>query len=236
MPKPEGHAHARLVYAPAYNIGFFGLEALHPFDSRKYGRAWNLLRTHFGESLIQRWIEPKGPVDVDDLLRVHSRDYLQRLRNSQYVAGAIEIPLVAPLPHALVDRCVLRPMRWAAQGSMLAAESAMEHGFAVNLGGGFHHAKSNDGEGFCVYSDIGLAVAHLRANDLLADTDPVAYIDLDAHQGNGVCHVFMHDRHVYIFDMYNGDIYPRGNSAASQRIDCELPLRSGCADKHYPNI
>jgi len=74
-------------------------------------------------------------------------------------------------------------MRWATQGTILAAELALQNGFTVNLGGGFHHAKPDAGEGFSVYSDIGIAVAGLRARNLIGETDRIAYIDTDAHQG-----------------------------------------------------
>ncbi|MFT5126642.1 MAG: histone deacetylase 11 [Rhodothermales bacterium] len=127
-------------------------------------------------------------------------------------------------------------MRWATRGTVLAADAAMRHGFVINIGGGFHHAKPDDGEGFCIYSDIGLAVKHLRDTEQISDKDNVAYINLDAHQGNGVCHVFMHDRRLRIFDMYNGDIYPRCDRTAARRIDADFPLQSGCADEQYLEI
>jgi histone deacetylase 11 len=73
-------------------------------------------------------------------------------------------------------------------GTILAARESLRHGLAINLGGGFHHAKPAGGEGFCIYSDIGIAVASLRADGLLDVSSRVAYIDTDAHQGNGVCH------------------------------------------------
>ncbi|MFT5126643.1 MAG: histone deacetylase 11 [Rhodothermales bacterium] len=82
---------SRIVYSPAYNIGFFGLEKLHPFDSPKYARAWSCLKTEFGDRLKDLWIEPDSPISNDELLGVHTQDYLQRLRDSTYLAGAIEI-------------------------------------------------------------------------------------------------------------------------------------------------
>ena len=53
-------------------------------------------------------------------------------------------------------------MRWACAGTILAGELALEHGLAVNMSGGYHHAKPDAGEGFCIYSDIGLLVDRLR--------------------------------------------------------------------------
>ncbi len=124
-------------------------------------------------------------------------------------------------------------MRWATQGSILATKAAFSSGLAVNLAGGYHHAKPNAGEGFCAYSDIALAVMAVRNDDLLGETETAVYIDLDAHQGNGVCHCFLHDTQLKIFDMYNQDIYPDGDEIARERIDWNVPVSSHCSNQAY---
>jgi histone deacetylase 11 len=222
-----------VVYSRHYNIGFFGLERLHPFDSKKYGRAWRCLRRHFGSSLSSRSFRPRRPISRDEMLTVHSAAYLKQLKASKYVAGALELPPVRHLPAWVIDRQVLRPMRWATMGTVIAAKKAIEEGFAVNLGGGFHHAKPASGEGFCIYSDIAIAIKLLRRDGSLKDDTRVAYIDLDAHQGNGVCHAFLDDNRVFIFDMYNGTIYPWQDQAAQDRIDCKISLTSACQESEY---
>lgn len=223
----------RIVYSPHYNIGFFGLEKLHPFDSRKYGRAWRRLHRHFGSALRQIWVRPTRPASREELLKVHAPDYLNLLRQPKYLASALEIPQLQYAPAWLIDWCVLRPMRWATMGTVVAARECIEHGFAVNLGGGYHHAKPGGGEGFCIYSDIALTIHLLRQDGLLADKDRVAYIDLDAHQGNGVCHAFMKDKRVFIFDMFNSMIYPSYDVEARERIDCAVGLPDGCHEVDY---
>ena len=260
-----------VVYHRNYNIGFYGLERLHPFDSRKYGKAWKRLNRLYldiddvvdaaaeigtepnWENFVSQapqsvWrsirhhifrhrpvprARPKQPVSDADLQLVHSRDYLDSLRDPNVAAAAIEIPILRRAPCSLVDRHILRPMRWATQGTILAAELALKNGFTVNLGGGFHHAKPDAGEGFSVYSDIGIAVASLRERGLLGETDRIVYIDTDAHQGNGVCHVFRDDPSVFIFDIYNSMIYPSYDLAAKDRVDCAIPIDSGITNKEY---
>lgn len=222
----------RIVYSKHYDIGFFGLERLHPFDSRKYSRAWRLLRREFGQGLKELLVAPPSAVSRPELLRIHAERYLQQLRSPAYVAGALEFPPVSKLPRFLIDACVLRPMRWAVRGTMIAAEEARKCGLAINMSGGYHHAKPDAGEGFCIYSDIALAVDQLRRTRG-AKTARVAYIDLDAHQGNGVCHFYRDDTNVFVFDMYNASIYPALDVAAADRVDCGVRMDSRWPSEAY---
>jgi histone deacetylase 11 len=222
-----------LVYNRHYNIGFVGFERLHPFDSRKYGRVWKELKAEFGRRLNKIAVSPRRAVRRDELLLAYSPAYLEALRNAKYLAGALEMPLLARLPWRLIDWHVLRPMRWATMGTVVAAREALRSGFTVNLSGGYHHAKPAGGEGFCIYADVAIAVMMLRREKLLADDARVAHIDLDAHQGNGVCHCFQEDRRFFIFDMYNSQIYPAYDRKARDRIDCNLPLPNGCTGTEY---
>jgi histone deacetylase 11 len=72
----------------------------------------------------------------------------------------------------------------------------------------------------------------LRREKTLQASDPIIYVDLDAHQGNGVCHQFLKDSRVFIFDMYNREIYPH-DLEARERIDCNLPLSFNCSGPEY---
>ena len=223
----------RVVYSRRYNIGLYGLERLHPFDSRKYGRVWKRLRSHFGSTLKRRRVTPRRPASREELMLVHTSDYLSQLGDPEYVAGVLEVPLVQRVPGWMIDKHVLSPMRWATRGTIVAAEKALRHGSAVNLSGGYHHAKPTSGEGFSVYADVGIAVASLRRDGLIAEADRIAYIDTDAHQGNGVCHTFMHDNRIFIFDIFNGNTYPVLDVAARKRVDCAIPITNTCTDREY---
>ena len=222
----------RLVYARQYNIGFAGVQRLHPFDARKYGRAYAALRRTFGRDLKRRTLRPLGPATREQLLTVHTPAYLANLCDSAYVARALEVPPLRRVPAWLLDRLVLRPMRWATAGTILAAREAMSCGLAINLSGGYHHAGPDRGEGFCVYNDIAIAVAALRQGGMLGPDDRIAYVDCDAHQGNGVCRAFASDRRVFIYDLYNRAIYP-ADAEAKRRIDCDVPLSASAVDAQY---
>src|SRR6185436_13075817 len=223
----------RVIYSPRYNISLFGLERLHPFDSHKYGRAWRVLRQHFGKALKEMWVRPPLPASREELMLVHSPAYLSKLRDSAYLAKALEVSVARFLPAWLLDWRVLRPMRWATAGTIQATRECLKHGLAINLSGGYHHAKPEQGEGFSIYADTAIAIRVLRKEGLLGNNARVAYIDLDAHQGNGVCHCLKQDRQIFIFDMYNSQIYPAYDSAARERIDCNLRLTSACQGGEY---
>jgi histone deacetylase 11 len=227
-------ATVRIIYTRKYDLpAHHFARRLHPFDLRKYSRAYKLLQASFGPRLKAITIAPPRPISRDELLLVHTSEYLDKLRTPAYLAATVEVPLVGKLPAWLTDFAVLRPMRWATLGTILAARQALTTGLAVNLSGGYHHARPDGGEGFCFYNDIALAVTMLRREGLLAETDRIAYIDLDAHQGNGVSHAFLHDPRVFLFDAYNELIYPAYDRVAHDRIDCNVPLPAGCRDDNY---
>jgi histone deacetylase 11 len=167
------------------------------------------------------------------LAAVHDPAYLERLRDRGELARALELPFLERLPAWATWRVILRPMRWAVAGSLGAARAALDSGLAVNLSGGYHHAKPDRGEGFCVFNDIAYLVHGLRAEGRLRPTDRVAYVDLDAHQGNGVCHHFRADGRVFIYDAFKPDVYPAYDRAARERIDCPVPLPAGCIGPDY---
>ncbi|WP_309739557.1 histone deacetylase [Chamaesiphon sp. OTE_20_metabat_361] len=221
----------RLVYSPGYDIRWLGLEKLHPFDSCKYSRTWKVLLDRFSDKLLSATITPTAAT-AELLQTIHTPEYLQQLTNSHYVAQVLELASLDWVPSGILDRQVLQPMRLATMGTVIAAETALETGIAINLSGGYHHARRDLGAGFCVYSDIAIAIASLRQSGQLTATDSIAIIDLDAHQGNGLARIFECDRTVHILDMYNQDIYPQDRRAIA-RIDRNLPLASKTRDAEY---
>ena len=222
----------RIVHSPRYDIGFPGLDKLHPFDTRKYSRAYGVLKERFGRDLEAVTLAPARPVNNEELLAVHAADYLHQLRDPAYLARVLEVPQLRRVPARIIDWLVLRHMRWAVMGTVIAAREAFRGRLVVNLSGGYHHAGPDRGEGFCIYNDIAFAIHDVRQSGFLSDGDRVVYVDLDAHQGNGVCRAFLDDPRVFIFDMFNQSIYP-ADPDAKRRIDCAAPLPAGCADGRY---
>lgn len=217
-----------IVYSPNYNITFMGLEKLHPFDAGKWGKVIRFLKE---ECLItdENIIEAREATE-EDLLVVHTKRYLNKLKWSLVVATITEIPPVLFLPNFLVQRKVLRPLRTQTGGTIMAGKLAIDRGWAINVGGGFHHCSSDKGGGFCAYADITLAIKFLFES--VEGISRATIIDLDAHQGNGHERDFMNDKRVFIMDVYNRYIYP-GDSYAKKAIKRKVELDWGTEDEEY---
>ncbi|KAG4931498.1 hypothetical protein JHK84_048492 [Glycine max] len=243
-----------LIYSASYDIEFLGIEKLHPFDSSKWGRICGFL-VSFGILDKKCVVEPLE-ASKDDLLVVHSESYLNTLKQSSKVAMIVEVPPVALIPNCLVQQKVLFPFRKQVGGTILAAKLAKERGWAINMGGGFHHCSAQKGGGFCAYADISLCIhfAFVRLN-----ISRVMIIDLDAHQGNGHEMDFAYDSmskknfaqvfdflsfsaftngdfvmagRVYILDMYNPGIYPLDYEARNY-INQKVEVKSGTVTEEY---
>ncbi|XP_074008363.1 histone deacetylase 11 isoform X1 [Numenius arquata] len=182
-----------------------GLEKLHPFDAGKWGKVINFLKEEklIADDLI---VQAQEATD-EDLLVVHTRRYLNKLK-----------------------RKVLKPLRTQTGGTIMAGKLAVDRGWAINVGGGFHHCSSDKGGGFCAYADITLAIKFLF--ERVQGVSKATIIDLDAHQGNGHERDFMDDHRVYIMDVYNRYIYP-GDGFAKRAIKRKVELEWGTEDTEY---
>ncbi|MEM7375618.1 MAG: histone deacetylase [Bacteroidota bacterium] len=219
-----------IIYTDSYNIGLLGIENLHPFDTKKYRKVYKHLHTQLGIQKSQ--LHTPELVRDEQLELVHSRTYLDSLRQSEVIASVAELGPLAMLPAGLLRRNMLRPMRYAVGGSILGAKLALQHGWAVNLSGGYHHAKAGNGEGFCFFADIPMAIHTLWQEE--PDLQ-VLVVDLDAHQGNGIEAIMQNDDRFRMLDVYNDAIYPN-DLAVKAYIDYHFPISPYTTDNDYLEI
>jgi acetoin utilization deacetylase AcuC-like enzyme len=97
---------------------------------------------------------------------------------------------------------------------------------SVHLGGGFHHAFADHGEGFCLLNDVAVAAAALLAD---GSVERVLVVDLDVHQGNGTAAIFSHREDVFTFSMHQERNYPAHKPAS----DLDVGLPDGMGDEPY---
>jgi histone deacetylase 11 len=211
-----------IVYSPGYNVNFYGIHHVHPFDMHKYGKIHAKLCYKFDWS-ADDFYTPE-PISRELLLTVHTPYYLdEMLKNQETLAYIIQessypvflnkilLSLIKQFSIETLEKNLLMPAKLASGGTVLATELAYESGtWAINLGGGYHHAEPEHGDGFCVYADAAIAIKQLWLKD---PNLKVMYIDLDAHQGNGVelCladELKKENPRLIVFDVYSGNDYP----------------------------
>ena len=166
----------------------------HVFPMEKYAGVFRRLEAEDG---VRDPLRP-DPSPREELLRVHSAGYLDDLDGGVHTwrTAASELPLSAEIADFF---------RLACGGTALAARTALERGWAVHLGGGFHHAFEERAEGFCYLNDLAVAARAVQAEGRAAR---VAVVDLDVHQGNGTAGIFRGDPTVYTFSVHQDDNYP----------------------------
>lgn len=157
---------------------------------------------------------------LEDLERVHTPEYLRALELCTLDAAA-ERRLGLPWTPALWRRS-----RLAVQGTILAAEAALDEGLAANLAGGTHHAFSGHGEGYCVLNDVAVAVRFLRASH---PGVRFLVVDLDVHQGNGTATILREDPGAHTFSIHATHNYPLRKVEST----CDVSLPDGTGDTAY---
>src|SRR5215470_9925701 len=165
----------KLVYSDDYFLPI----GSHVFPGEKYKRIHDqLIESHVAEPAD--FFSPRPATDQDVLL-VHTPQYVQKLKTgtlSPREEMELEIPYSAELVRAF----------WlAAGGSILAAQNALKDGVAINIGGGFHHAFPDHGEGFCMIHDVAVAIRRMQRDGKIRTAMTV---DCDVHQGNGTAAIF----------------------------------------------
>jgi len=218
---------AAVVYSSRYEIDLAGLERFHPFDIHKYGRIARALVAD-GHLKPSDFFVP-AEVTRDELLLAHTPQYLASLGSSKNVARHLESKGMKLLPARSLDEGVLATFRASTGGTIVAARQALRCGLGINLGGGYHHAHPDHGEGFCIYADVPIAVRVLQREGLIRRA---LLVDLDVHQGNGNAVCFTGDDDVFTFSIHEAGIYP----VPKARSDLDVELSPPVDDERYLDV
>jgi acetoin utilization deacetylase AcuC-like enzyme len=204
----------KLVYDDRYDLNL----GAHVFPSQKYRLVYEKL---LKDSHAQPgdFLKPE-PASDEDVLRVHSQEYIYKLKTGRLTHTEI-MRLEIPYSNKLMDACWL-----AAGGSILAGQRALADRWAVNVGGGFHHAYPDHGEGFCVIHDVAVAIRRLQFDGAIQRT---MVVDTDVHQGNGTAAIFGGDGDVFTLSIHQEDNYPYPKPPST--VDINLP--DGIEDDDY---
>ena len=159
----------------------------------------------------------------DDVLTTHESDYVNRLKNQQ-LSTREQRHIGFPQSPELTRREFM-----IAQGTINCCLSALEHGVALNVAGGTHHAFYDHGEGFCMLNDQAIAANYLLRNAL---AERIMIIDLDVHQGNGTASLFADQPAVFTFSMHGKNNYP----FRKYKSDLDIELEDGTDTATYLNL
>ena len=165
-----------LVYRDDFYLPFGNA---HVFPGLKY----KLIRERLLETGVAHAGDfvPAEPIALEDVLRVHEAGFVDRLVQGTLAAAEIR-RMELPYSKALVKATLL-----GCGGTLQAARLALGNGIAMSIGGGFHHAHPDHGEGFCMLHDVAIALRRLLAEGTIRRA---MVIDLDVHHGNGTAAIF----------------------------------------------
>ena len=165
----------KLIYSDGYHLPL----GEHVFPAEKYQLIHEqLLRSTVAAS--DDFLTPEPARDADILL-AHTSAWVNKLRSGT-ISPREELMLEVPYSAELV-----RAFWLAAGGSILAAQCSLRDRVGISIGGGFHHAFADHGEGFCMINDIAVAIRKLQHEGSIARAMTV---DCDVHQGNGTAAIF----------------------------------------------
>jgi len=200
------------IYAPGYNIDI----GSHVFRVDKYPKLYQWLaeRQHVA---LSYFLEPE-PLSERDALTVHTFHYMNDLLRGEHTERTWRSEM-------LLSREIVRGFFLGSGGTLLAGREALRSGWAMNLGGGFHHAYPDHAEGFCYLNDVSIAVRCLKE---AGKVKRVLICDLDLHQGNGTAWIFRDDPEVFTFSMHQERLYP-----PKERSDLDIGLDNGVGDATY---
>jgi acetoin utilization protein AcuC len=197
---------AALIWDPSFFAYRFRPD--HPFNPRRLELAVSLMEACGLLSAPELRVVPPRPATDEELLRVHSPEYLaavKRLGSQPRVGprdgwewglGTDDNPIFPGMHEATAT---------VVGGTIRAAELVMsgEVRRAFNIAGGLHHGQRGRASGFCIYDDLAAAIAWMRE----AHDARVMYVDYDAHHGDGVQALFYEDPCVLTLSIHESGRY-----------------------------
>lgn len=208
-----GFTIGRIVYSEKYQVDI----GPHIFPTLKYRLIYEkLLKEGFSS---QDFISPEAASD-EDVLLVHTKEYVYKLKTGRLSAQEI-FTMEVPYSKKLLEAS------WVcADGTILASQIALRDMVGLHVGGGFHHAFPDHGEGFCVLNDIAIAIKRLKKDGAVKKA---LVIDCDLHHGNGTAFVFADDKDVFTFSIHQEYNYP----AVKPPSSLDIGLEDGAGDDEY---
>lgn len=207
-----------LVYSPQYQTDLRAYGISTPFALDRGQRVLDALTEDLGST--PSYAVPQ-PLSFRQLRLVHTHAYLKSLKKPetwQEIMGLRNQPRSQKLQATKPLPLLLNDFRLKSGGTLLAAQLALAHGGAANLGAGYHHAHAARGEGFCAINDVAIAIRSLQKRRLC---QKALIVDVDFHQGNGNATIFNGDETVFTLSIHAAGAWPYEKAKSS----LDIPIR-----------
>jgi len=202
----------KFVFSDKYLMNF----GTHVFPTEKYRMIKEKLLTN-GWVTEKNFVDPPPP-NIDDIRLVHTKEYIDDMLNLRWTSRTMRSEL--PLSWQIIEGYFT-----AASGTILTCHLALEDGICLHIGGGFHHAFPDHGEGFCYVNDVAVGIRKLQQEKKV---ERIAVIDCDLHQGNGTAKIFQDDETVFTFSIHQEHLYP-----IKEQSDWDIGLDDYASDATY---
>ncbi|MFW6134079.1 MAG: histone deacetylase [Elusimicrobiota bacterium] len=205
----------KIVFSPKYEVDI----GSHVFPTSKY----RLVKEYLIENSYlseDNFVEPE-PARSETVMEIHNCEYVNKIKNGT-LSVSEELQLELPYTKELAEASFLY-----CGGTILTCEISLENNVGIHLGGGFHHAYPDHGEGFCVFNDVALG-----AKKMADKGKKVVVIDCDLHQGNGTAFCFKNNPNVFTFSMHQQNNYP----LYKEKSDMDVPLKDQTSGKEYNEL
>jgi acetoin utilization protein AcuC len=215
----------------------YGFGGSHPWGTDRIYAFWSKLQN---ENVANIVVEQPETTTEEAVLSFHERDYVELVKMASKQCRSIPLdrgdtPSFRGIFEATlyVVGSALAALDMVMQGRDRAGRK-IEHAFVPIAG--LHHARRDSAGGFCVFNDVGVAIIQARKK---YGIKRIAYVDIDAHHGDGVFYEFESDPLLFFADVHEHGIYP-GTGSASETGKGEatgtklnIPLEPGSGDSEF---
>lgn len=207
----------QVIYSDSYYVDI----GEHIFPTIKYNLIYERL---IKKGILKKedFIEP-DPAKEQDVLLAHSREYLNKTKKGYLTPQEL---LILEIP---LSRSVFKASLLCAGGTISVCRLALKKGIGIHIGGGFHHAFSDHGEGFCLINDIAVGILRCKKD---GEIERALIIDCDLHQGNGTAQIFHNIEEVFTFSIHQENNYPLFKPPSN----LDVGLTDGAEDEEYLNV
>jgi acetoin utilization protein AcuC len=217
-----------------YNFGQY-----HPFDSDRIYAFWSKFKSEKLYESNQFIIEAPVLTDEQTILSFHDRDYVELVKKaSKHGRGFLDTGDTPAFEGVYEASCYVVGSTLKALEVVMENTGGIDHAF--NPIGGLHHSRRDSAGGFCVFNDIGIAIMEARKK---YGIKRIAYVDIDAHHGDGVFYEFEEDPLMFFCDIHEDGkfLYPGSGSqletglGRAEGTKLNVPMPPNSTDRHFVN-